>query len=112
MALAYLDEGDDRAGDVQPVQSQAPGGPGFLAAAGLADALDYLERFGVDDGDMEVVPWPHPAGAGPWPRGVARRGHAEVGPGGPRRRNTSRLFGLGSTVTVANSAPVSLRTQQ
>ncbi|WP_424887066.1 nicotinate phosphoribosyltransferase [Streptomyces sp. XH2] len=55
MALSYLREGLTRPATFSLFVRDVPAGRGFLVAAGLEPVLDYLSRFRVDAGDVEVV---------------------------------------------------------
>ena len=55
MALAYLSEDLTAAGHLQPVRRALPAERGFLVAAGLADVLDHLDGFAVDETDIAVL---------------------------------------------------------
>lgn len=55
MALAYLREGMTAPATFSLFVRELPPDRGFLVAAGLEDALDFLERFRVDDDDVEKL---------------------------------------------------------
>ena len=52
MALAYLREGMTAPATFSLFVRELPPDRGFLVASGLEDALDFLERFRVDDDDV------------------------------------------------------------
>lgn len=55
MALAYLREGMTAPATFSLFVRELPPDRGFLVASGLEDALDFLERFRVDDDDVEKL---------------------------------------------------------
>ncbi|MET0715004.1 MAG: hypothetical protein ABWY57_08815 [Mycetocola sp.] len=55
MALTYLQEGMTRPATFSLFTRNLPPDRGFLVAAGLEDALAYLERLRVDDSDVAAL---------------------------------------------------------
>jgi nicotinate phosphoribosyltransferase len=55
MALAYLPEGVTEPATFSLFTRKLPPDRGFLVAAGLEDALGYLERQRVDDSDVAAL---------------------------------------------------------
>ncbi len=54
MAMSYLNEGMDAEATFSLFVRDLPPGRGFLVAAGLEPALDYLARFEVTEDDARV----------------------------------------------------------
>jgi len=54
MALAYLREGLTAPATFSLITRESRAERGFLVAAGLADVLDHLERFRVDEADLDA----------------------------------------------------------
>ena len=111
MALGYLREGLTAPATFSLFARELPAERGFLVAAGLADVLDHLEGFAVDDADLadfaaglgrplaEVAPL----------RGLRFTGEVRAVPEEPSAQRTSAAHGrLASTQTVADEPSVCL----